>query len=178
LSELSNDPPIPEDADNNEVTASSRTMLVTMILLISGFLMAGTMMIHYSSKKVGSAGENKNTAFSFSAILSQGKEYAEQLQKPKAAPPVIQLDETAKQEEQKRSALFGKRDAKVNWPKLKVTGFGSSTSGGGDFAIINGKQILQGQLIDGKAKLAKIRSHDVIMEYKGETKTLSVDVKD
>ncbi len=178
MSELSNESPIQEEADNIEKNPSSRTMLVTIVLLIAGFFMAGTMMLHYSSKKVGTGSETKNAAFSFSALFSQGKEYAAQLQKPKAATPITQSAETTEHEEQKPNKLFGKRDVKVNWPKMKVTGFGSSTSGGGDFAIINGKQILQGQLIDGKVKLSKIRSHDVIVEYKGETKTLSLDVKD
>ena len=73
--------------------------------------------------------------------------------------------------------LFGDRPAKVNWPKLKLTGFGTSADGSGGFAIINNTQVHPGQLINDKVKLVEVREHDVIVEYKGEQKSLTVDVR-
>ncbi len=177
MSELNNEPPTEEEPINIEEPSSSGPMLITMLLLISGLILTGTMMLHYSAKRVAGADGTASPSFSLTNLLSKGEEFAKQLQNPEKEEAVAQVENPAESQDQKRSKLFGNREKKVNWPKLKLTGFGSSTEGGGDFAIINGKQVLQGQLIDGKAQLTEIRSHDVMVEYMGETKTLTVDIK-
>jgi hypothetical protein len=70
--------------------------------------------------------------------------------------------------------FFPRDNAEVRWPKLKLTGFGRSADGEGGFGIINEKHVLKGQEISG-VKLVEIRAHGVVLEYKGERKTLAVD---
>ncbi|MEE9367672.1 MAG: general secretion pathway protein GspB [Pontiella sp.] len=177
MSDLSNAPPIPEESVIIEESASPWTMVVTMLLLISGFLLASTMMLHYSSPKIGEQGEITEVPFNISALIAKGKSYAANLKKPEKA-AAVEPEKIAKSEKSTVSKLFGNRSDTVRWPKLKLAGFGSATEGDGGFAIINGKQIQPGQLIDGKVQLKLIRSHDVVVEYMGETKTLIVDVQD
>ena len=177
LSDLSNETPIPEEsAPIEETTTSPWTMLITMLLLISGFLLAGTMLFHYSAPKIGADGETKKVPFDLATLKAKGKSFVEKVKLPEKSvveEPAI----AAGSEESAVSKLFGSRSDNVRWPKLKLTGFGSATTGDGDFAIINGKQVHLGQLIDDKVRLQLIRSHDVVVEYMGETKTLTVDVK-
>jgi hypothetical protein len=177
LSELSNDPPIQEESVKLEDTTSPWTMLITMVLLIAGFIMASVMMLHYIPKDAAVDSKVKKESINLSSLMEQGKKYATQLKNPEETEPAEQPQKATESEEAKLSKLFSSRGDKVKWPKLKLTGFGTSSEGDGGFAIINGKQIHPGQLIDGKAKLDQIRSNDVVVEYMGETKTLTVDVK-
>ena len=64
---------------------------------------------------------------------------------------------------------------KVRWPKLKLTAFGKSSDGQSGFAKINGQYVLPGGLIGGKVRLVEIRPHDVVVEYQGETRSLTID---
>ena len=176
MSELSNEPPIPEEAIETEESSSSWTMFVTMILLIAGLALSSTMMLHYSSKKRGTTDETPEHTFNVAKLLEKAKTYTKDLQKPKEAQPA-EPQQAVQTEERGIGKLFGARTDHVRWPKLKLTGFGSSTEGDGGFAIINGDQVHLGQLIDGKVKLTQIRSLDVVVEYMGESKTLTVDLQ-
>ena len=174
MSELSNNPSTPEEIINSEESSSSRTMFVTLILLIAGLLLASAMMTHYASKKINS---NHEITFDFSALIEKVKTYDAALQKSETSNSV-QSTTTANTKDSGIGNLFKNRGNKVHWPKLKLTGFGSSTDGRGGFAIINGAPVHPGQLINGKVKLDQIRTHDVIVEYMGETKILTVNIKD
>lgn len=177
MSELSSDPPISEEQVKIEEPRQHGTMLVTLLLLICGFLMASFMMLHYGFQ--AKHPEGKSIGFDLDALKEKGKVYAARLKAPEKpgeeAPPIQEA--TTHPDDSNIKKLFGKLDGKVRWPKLKLTGFGSSADGTGGFAIINGKQVHPGQLIDKKARLTEIRSQDVVVEYMGETRTLTVDVQ-
>jgi hypothetical protein len=176
VSELSSESPVSEEQVNIEEPSQRGTMLVTLLLLICGFLMASFMMLHYGFK--AKYPEGKAIGLDLDALKEKGKAYATRLKKPEKPEEAPTEQKAATSPDTSGiNKLFGARDGKVRWPKLKLTGFGSSTDGSGGFAIINGKQVLPGQLIDNKAKLAEIRSQDVVVEYMGETRTLTVDVK-
>ncbi|MEA2069275.1 MAG: general secretion pathway protein GspB [Verrucomicrobiota bacterium] len=177
MSELSNEPPISEEQAKIEEPRQHGAMLVTLLLLICGFLMASFMMLHYGLQ--ARHPEGKSIGFDLAALKEKGTVYAARLkatEKPGKEEPPVQEATTLPNDSSIKN-LFGKLDGKVRWPKLKLTGFGSSTDGSGGFAIINGKQVHPGQLIDKKARLAEIRSQDVVVEYMGETRTLTVDVQ-
>lgn len=175
MSDLSNETPNVEESDNFEESSSPRTMLVTLALLIAGFLLSSTMMLYYASKKTGTGGKGTDFMIDVASLIKKGKINAEQL-KNKIEKPKPSTQETLEDPEDKGiGKLFSDRAENVRWPKLTLTGFGSSTEGG--FAIINGKQIHPGQQIDGKVTLSEVRSHDIVVEYKGETKTLTMNTR-
>lgn len=69
--------------------------------------------------------------------------------------------------------LFKKQTAptkNVHWPEINLSGFGTAPDG--RLAIINGKVMREGQSING-ATIVKILPHKVIMEYQGDTRSLS-----
>jgi len=68
------------------------------------------------------------------------------------------------------------RENTVRWPKLKVTGFGTSTDIDGSFAIINGQRVLLNHYING-VQLVEIRAHDIVVEYKGERRILADELQ-
>lgn len=187
MSELSNEPSIPEEPLElgEEQAASQGTMLVTMLLLIAGFLLSSAMLLHYGFKAAPS--EDGRPGFDLAAFKAKKQAFTEQLKKAEKPEPAEARQTTETQvataEEKKPEPsggikLFGSKGDKVRWPKLKLTGFGSSSEGSGGFAIINDKQYHPGQVIDGKAKVVEIRSQDVVVEYMGETRTLTVNVQD
>ena len=73
--------------------------------------------------------------------------------------------------------FFQRQAGTVRWPKLKLTGFGSSTDGASGFAIINGQHVIAGQQIS-KVTVIDIGDQSVMVEFKGEQRTLSVDPTD
>ena len=182
VSELSNEPSIqPEDSEESGNTPShSGTMLVTMLLLIAGFSLSSFMLFYYGVK-AGNTDGTQRKLFDFAALKEKGAAYTAQLKSPDKPESGDHADPGAAATDQKKSEglkLFSsKNNGKVRWPKMKLTGFGTSSDGTEGFAIINGKQFHPGQLIDGKAKLVEVRSQDVVLEYMGETRTLTVDIK-
>jgi hypothetical protein len=177
VSELSKEPPIPDEPIESEGPAARGIMLVTMLLLIAGFLMTGIMLFHYGYK--AKHPDTPFPALPLASLKEKGKAYAAKLKPPEKAEAVAEAEQPAetKPADAGLGKLFSGRGDSVRWPKLKLTGFGSSTDGGGGFAIINGDQVHPGQLIDGKVKLVEIRAQDVVVEYMGETQTLTVDVQ-
>lgn len=80
------------------------------------------------------------------------------------------LSETSNQ-----PGLFPDRSLLNHWPRLKLAGFGKSEEKSGDFAIINGKKVHLEQTIAGKVRLVEIRDHDVIVEFNGEKRILTIE---
>jgi hypothetical protein len=63
----------------------------------------------------------------------------------------------------------------THWPRLKLAGFGKSEDESGNFDIINGKKVHPVQNIAGRVKLIEIRDHDVLVEFKGESRILTIE---
>ncbi len=166
MSNTDNTFPSPEDQLDDAESRPSGTMLVTLVLLIAGLLLSSFMMLHYGFK----AGGKKATLPSLN--FSELKPYQHELNQSSLQESVAQEDSSTEQDSGGISQLLASRSEKVRWPRLRVTGFGRSSDGTG-FAIINGKQVFLGELVDGKAKLIEVRSHDVVVEYMGETRILS-----
>lgn len=192
MSDLSEDALNPEETIEPSPPSSQWPMFITITLLIAALSLTGVMLLHYAEKRVPEEGaaeptlavdekaetstnQVEKTGFSFASI----KNFFSSDDKPEAE--VAEADGPTPAAEKEASSggfkLFGDRGANVRWPKLKLTGFGTSTDGSGGFAIINNNQIHPGQLIEGKAKLVEVREHDVLVEYQGEQKSLTVDVK-
>ena len=175
MTELSNEPAITESEHEQPEKTSPATMLISMILLIAGLLLASTMLIQQAQEKSGSA---KTTLAGFSAFLQKGKSLSNQAKADVADQSETGISaEEANADTKSRSRFkqfFQKTNHSVRWPKLKLTGFGTSSDGGSGFAIINEKHIIVGQQIS-KATLIEIGAQSVVVEYKGEQKTLTVD---
>lgn len=179
MSDLSNNPPLPDDDISIEEKSSPWTMPITMLLLIAGFLLASALMLNHTFNSKGEDGEK---GFNLTALTEKGKAFASEFKKRPEAEEKAEVEVKAEIPAEKKpeggiTSIFKSREDKVRWPKLKLTGFGSSADGEGGFAIINGKQVLLGELINEKIKLVEIRTHDVVVEYQGERKTLSVDAQ-
>lgn len=71
----------------------------------------------------------------------------------------------------KRPAITKKS---ASWPVINLTGFGTAPDG--RLAIINGKIMREGQTIEG-ATITHILAHKIIMEYQGETRSLTPNSK-
>ena len=175
MTELSNDPPIQEPDKEAPEQTSSWIMLTSMLLLIAGLVLTSAMLVHYAlDRNIGEDGSR----FDVSQLLEKGKTLSDQAKakmgegnKPKT---VIEEPKPGQSTEVSVKRFFPSVNAEVRWPKLKLTGFGRSADGEGGFGIINEKHVLKGQEISG-VKLVEIRAHGVVLEYKGERKTLAVD---
>ena len=147
-------------------------MLITLLLLIGGLLLSSAMLLHYGlQSRGGTAGSN----FSLAGLMERGRDFAAKAraqtpEEPAAGAPLEVAPESAGIKK-----FFPPSNGTLKWPKLKLTGFGKSVDSEGGFAIINGKQILIGNQI-GDVTLVKIRTHGVVVELKGEQKTLTVDL--
>lgn len=173
MNELNNEPPIPDEAAEIEAQSSSQSaMLMSMLLLIAGFILSSLMFLHYGLRNRGT-GDHPSDGFNLTALRAKGHDFIQKLNRPENA---LETRQTENPSATAGLQLFPRGDS-VRWPRLKLTGFGSSTDGNGGFAIINGEQILPGQLVDGKVKVVEIRSQDVVVEYMGETRTLIVDLQ-
>ena len=160
---------IPEANRTIEKETPTGVMLVTMLLLIGGLLLTSTMMAHYT---LGSKNMDGDAPFSLSDLIQKGKAYTAQTAASDKQ-EVTPAPDTPKTKKARINLFsFGKSD-KIKWPKLKLTGFGRSADSQGSFAIINNKPVHLNQEI-GEVTLVEIRTHDVIVEYRGERKTLSV----
>jgi hypothetical protein len=175
VTELSNEPAITEKEHEHPEKTSPATMLISMILLIAGLLLASAMLIQQAQERSGSS---RTTRSGFSAFIQKGKSLSSQAKANAADKNEVR----ASAEEANISTtspsrfkqFFQKTNHSVRWPKLKLTGFGTSSDGESGFAIINEKHIIVGQQIS-KATLIEIGVQSVVVEYKGEQKTLTVD---
>lgn len=179
MNDSSNIPPKPDDENiDKPETQSQGTMVFTMLLLIAGFLFASILLMKQTLETRTAEGE---PVFQPSKLIDKGKSL---ISRPATVNATATTNTPAKQvrkehsstlENIKQIVTFQTGD-KVRWPRLKLTGFGKSTDDSEGFAIINGDQVHPGEYIR-KVKLLEVRTHDVIVEYKGERKTLTVDLE-
>lgn len=178
MSDLSNSLTSPEDNGTDLKPAGGGRMLVTILLLICTLVLTSIMMIHYGIRMQGS--EEGISSFNIADLTGKGMEPA--LSHSFSFESEAVTDDTQIAEEESINDKFGKllqtHSDQVRWPKLKVTGLGSSKGGDGDFAIINGNQMHPGQTSKDGVKLIEVRSHDIVVEYMGEQRSLPVDLKD
>ncbi len=175
MSDLSNTPEIQDEIYDGQEAPSPWTMLITMLLLIAGLLLASVLMMNHANKTQAEPGEK---GLGFSQLVAKAKAMtvrtlAPQTEEPVAAP----TPQPSPLDNLKSMVSSAGSSDKVRWPRLKLTGFGTSTDGLESFAIINGEQMHPGQIVD-KVAVVEVRAYDVVVEYKGERKTLTVDVND
>lgn len=175
--ELKNEPAIRENDSDAETTASTGVIFTTILLLIGGLLLTSAMLFYYGLK---GAGENAESISGLTQIweLATSKPTQAQTKPEIDTLPVATTtpDAEAKPAGISFKNIFSKEGTgSVRWPRLKLAGFGLPSDGEVGFAIINGKQIIEGNTI-GDVTLVEILDHGVIVEYKGETKTLIVEM--
>ena len=183
MGNLSNDTSRPElPAEDTKSSASHKMMLITMALLVASLTLTGTMMLHYAkthnralteaatSDTEGGGALTRQTASLFMTKLASAEKKDAQ---PSTVPDIKPEDKSSMLEQ-----LFHNRDSTTKWPKLKLSGFGSASDGSGGFAIINNHQYHVGQTVNGKVKLIDVRKHEVLVEFNGESKILTVNVRD
>jgi len=175
VSNLSNTPEIRQDTYDDQEVPSRWTMLFTMVLLIAGLLLASALMINHLNKNRIETGED---GFDFSGLLTKAKSMMERIPPSQTVEPeTAPTPQTSPLDNLKKMVSSAASSEKVRWPRLKLTGFGTSTDSRESFAIINGEHVHPGQIVD-KVQVVEVREHDVIVEYMGERKTLTVDVND
>ena len=172
MTELSNDPSIQEDDAGAERTPSTGVMLVSILLLIAGFLLASAMLIHY-----GPGGKTGNGCPmpGFAQTLEKAKGRVAPAETDAGTPTPDNPPTAVSKPKDGETKGFFRRSRSVRWPRLKLTGFGIPADGEIGFAIINGKHVVEGGEANG-ATVVEILEHGVRVEYKGETKTLAIDL--
>ena len=126
---------------------------MSLLLLIAGLLMTSSMISHYLIADEG-ATDSEGPLATLSRYFNQDQ----------------RANQNSETDEQGFNSLLS-----TPWPRMKLTGFGKSKEESGNFAIINGKKIHPGQNIAGKVHLVEIRNHDVLVEYKGESRILTIE---
>ena len=175
MSDLSKTPEIQDEIYDGREAPSPGTMLFTMVLLIAGLLLASVLMMNHVNKTKAEPGEK---GLGFSELVATAKAMTDGVSSPQTAEPVAAPTSQSSPLENLKNMVSSTSSAdKVRWPRLKLTGFGTSTDAMESFAIINGKQVHPGQIVD-KVEVVEIRAYDVVVEYMGERKTLTVDVQD
>lgn len=176
MSNMSNIPEMKQDTyDGQEAPSSPWTMLFTMLLLIAGLLLASALMINQLSKTGSETGDN---GFAFSDFMTKAKSMTVPAAPPQTEEPAAEASaQTSPLDSLKKMVSSAGSSDRVRWPRLKLTGFGTSTDAMESFAIINGEHVHPGQIVD-KVEVVEVRAHDVVVEYMGERKTLTVDVHD
>jgi len=182
-----NDEPTLHTNDNDvDAKASPGVMFTTILLLIGGLLLTSAMLIHYGLKgtdengesisgltrfvKMTQGGSAKNTANPETQIPTSPSFSTEP---PTNTPPI-----PVKSSGFSFKSLFSKESSdSVRWPRLELNGFGLPSRGEVGFAILNGQHVVEGSTIKGVV-LKEILAHGVVVEYKGETKTLIVEMTD
>lgn len=174
VSELSKKLRSPEDSlPETGKSSSPAVMLVTLLLLISALSLTGFMMLHYARDRQPPAEWAPSESADETITL---KDRANALLREFKKPPQTNAYESKADKDGGIGGLFTKRKSEVRWPRLKLTGLGTSVGSGEAFAIINGGPYTPGELIDGKVVLIEVRAHDVVVEYQGETKNLTIDL--
>ena len=175
MSNLSNTPEIRQETYDGQEAPSPWTMLFTMLLLIAGLLLTSLLMINHLATIRTETGEK---GFEFSELIAKAKSMTVRVPPPQPVEPVAEsTPQTSPLDNLKKMVSSAGSSDKVRWPRLKLTGFGRSADPEESFAIINGEQVHPGQIVD-KVEVVEVRAHDVIVEYMGERKTLTVDVHD
>ncbi len=169
MTETSNPPPIPENDNIPPESVSPWVMFISMLLLISVLILSSAMLVHYAMD--GKEGPAKESVFDFAKLIEAGKEFFTkgEKQNTEGKTAVAPTASTVK------TFFSGGENRAVRWPKLKLTGFGIPSNSKIGFAIINGKHLIVGGTING-ATLVEILDHGVLVEYKGETKTLIIEI--
>lgn len=175
MSDLSNTPEIQDEIYDGREAPSPWTMLFTMLLLIAGLLLASMLMMNHVNKAKAEPGEK---GIGFTELVAKAKAMAvrvppQQTVEPLAAP----TPQSSPLENFKKMVSSAASSDKARWPRLKLTGFGTSTDGLESFAIINGEQVHPGQIVD-KVEVVEVRAYDVVVEYMGEQQILTMDVQD
>lgn len=172
MSETSEGHPIrEEDFSDDKQNSSPWTMLFTMLLLIAGFLFASVLLMHQTRKAKTQDGK---PIFQLSLLVEKGKALTTR-PTPSETNNVTELTESHSSPLQSLKQMVQSQTSD-RWPRLKMTGFGKSTDGSEGFAIINGNLVHPGEYT-GKVKLLEVRTHDVVVEYKDATKTLTVEME-
>lgn len=168
------------DHDIDVPTASTGLMFTTILLLISGLLLTSAMFLHYGFASTTESGESRSGLTHAWSMVKNS--FANTPSIPAKTPtlpspsPAPQLGVADQSSGFNLKNLFSKKSSSpVHWPRLKLDGFGRPSDGEVGFAIINGKHIAEGGTVSG-ATLVEIREHGVVVEYKGETKTLIVEM--
>lgn len=184
MTELNKESTIPENDNESLSPAKPGIMFITILLLISGLLLASTMLIHYGLAGTDENGEPISGLTHVIAML-KSKPAPKQTDSGALAPKQeIRSAESSTNTQETGSApagfslkgLFSKNGSgTVHWPRLKLDGFGLPAKGEEGFAIINGKHVGKGGTIN-DVVLIEILAQGVVVEYKGETKTLIVEM--
>jgi hypothetical protein len=174
VTELSNENALPETDLEHEDRKSPWTMLVTMILLSAGLLLSGAMLLNRAQGEIQTTNAS---AAGLAAFLNNGKTLLSEAKNKAAQQKESDLLAENTNGDEGVGRFFQRQTGTVRWPKLKLTGFGSSTDGASGFAIINGQHVIAGQQIS-KVTVIDIGAQSVMVEFKGEQRTLSVDPTD
>jgi len=178
VTETSTPPPAPENDNITPASSSSPwVMVISMLLLISGLILSSAMLMHYAMD--GKEGTAMESTFDFARLMEKGKGFPAKAQATREQTAIENEPPTATDSKPVDSFFkkffSGRGNGTVRWPKLKLAGFGTPSGGEVGFAIINGKHIVVGGTVNG-ATLVKILEYGVLLEYKGETKTIIVEV--
>ena len=179
MTETSTPPPIPENDNMTPAPSSPWVMLISMLLLISGLMLSSAMLVHYAMD--GKEGATWDSFFDLAKqlVMEDAEEFSAGTQaanKQSGAENESSVSPGSNPSDLSFKKFFsgGGEDGTVRWPKLKVTGFGTSADAEGGFAIINGKHVLVNTFV-GEVKLVEIRTHGAVVEFKGEQKILPVE---
>ncbi|MDF7809115.1 hypothetical protein P4E94_16840 [Pontiellaceae bacterium B12219] len=176
---MSNDIPASENPLNSgHQSPPPAVMMITLLLLISTLLLTGFMMMYYSrTYKEQAPNSVANETSSSDLPPNPLTKLLPKKDNEQTSGTSISSEHSDSQSEEKNgmiNQLFGTKTDSVRWPKMKLTGFGTSADGTGGFAIINNHKYNTGQLIGGKVRLIEVRKYDVLLEMSGETNTLTV----
>jgi hypothetical protein len=165
----------PEDiVIDGEEERSSAIMLFTMLILTVGFSFSSMLLMNQSLQVQSAEG---TPIFALADMIEKGKSLA-------ARPILAETDMDSGSAvlsspiaDIKQIVMSQTSSDKIKWPRLRMTGFGISSDGTESFAIINGDLVHPGEFA-GKVQLVEVRAHDVVVEYKGERKLLTVGLED
>ncbi|MEN7972992.1 MAG: hypothetical protein ABFR47_04065 [Verrucomicrobiota bacterium] len=183
-------PPAAEESKFTMTQSSPWLTFISMLLLIALLALSSTMLIYYAS--ADSEKEAINPILEFALRQTQRKDPPDAIQTASQNQDLnASLDSsgTTNQSQQNSTSnnsqppfteslinkFFPKKgNGKIHWPKLEISGLGFPSENKAGYAIINGKLVVEGHAIK-DATLVKILEHGVLIEYKGETKTLAVE---
>lgn len=186
MTEPTDEPTLREKDPDAKTPTSTGVMFTTILLLIGGLLLSSIMLLHYGQKNTDENGKPISGLTRFvgmTKISSEKKPLDPKTQPPSpqslsAVPSTNTQDTVVKSSGFNLKNLFSRNSSSsVRWPRLKLVGFGLPSDGELGFAIINGKHVIEGSTING-VTLKDILAHGVLVEYKGETKTLIVEMTD
>ncbi|MCD6337313.1 MAG: hypothetical protein J7M01_03675 [Candidatus Marinimicrobia bacterium] len=177
-------------AQKNDLTKTKSSWLIALLILFitTGLLTGSYLLIRaalnqsYHNQSLSIRANVQHLFFNINNIKSSInqlvkmtiKQNPTQQKNPKQNKLNSKNGEPGKKKTATVKKLFNiKHDKKVskNWPKLALTGLGQTK--GQSVAIINGQSVALNEYIEG-AKLIAVREKDVVLEYDGERKILSL----